>query len=122
MQGINRGDIFYADLNGTVGSEQAGIRLVIITQNEVGNKFSSTVIVVPLTKKIGLKIHQPTHYWLRKIGKLKFDSIALTEQIRVIDKRRLKQKIGVVNDKIMKEIDKKIIIALGISKGIFSNV
>ena len=118
MSKINRGDIFYADLNGTVGSEQSGIRPVIITQNEVGNKYSPTVIVVPLTRKLRLKIEQPTHYWLRPNGYIKYDSIALTEQIRVIDKRRLKQKIGVINDKVMQEIDKKIIVALGI-KNVF---
>lgn len=114
MREINRGDIFYAKLNGTVGSEQKGIRPVIIVQNDIGNKYSPTVIIVPLTRKLRAKIEQPTHYWLRPNGYIKYNSIVLTEQIRVIDKCRLKQKIGIINDKIMHEIEEKIIVALGI--------
>ena len=113
---INRGDIQYADLNGTIGSEQAGVRPVIIVQNNVGNKYSPTTIVVPLTKKVRLKINQPTHFWINPFGNIRFDSIVLTEQIRVIDKSRLKEKIGVMNDKAMQEIDNKILIALGLKQ------
>ena len=113
---INRGDIFYAGLDGTVGSEQSGIRPVIVVQNDVGNKYSPTTIVVPLTKKIRLKINQPTHLWINPFGNIRYDSIVLTEQIRVIDTSRLKEKIGKMNDKTMQEIDKKILIALGLKK------
>lgn len=113
---IYKGDIFYANLDGTIGSEQSGTRPVIVVQNDIGNKFSTTVIIVPLTKKLRFKINQPTHYWLRPFGNIKYDSIVLTEQIRVIDKRRLKQKIGIISKEIMQEIDEKMMIALGIEK------
>lgn len=111
---IYKGDIFYATLDGTIGSEQSGTRPVIIVQNNIGNKFSSTVIIVPLTKKTKFKINQPTHYWLKPFGNIRYDSIVLTEQIRVIDKCRLKQKIGIIKKEIMQEIDEKMMIALGI--------
>ena len=113
---MNRGDIFYANLDGTIGSEQSGIRPVIIIQNNVGNKYSPTTIIVPLTKKINFKINQPTHYLIKAFEKIKFDSIVLTEQIRAIDKTRLKEKIGIINKKTMQEIDVKILIALGLEK------
>ena len=113
---ITRGDIFYANLDGTIGSEQSGIRPVIVVQNDVGNKYSPTTIIVPLTKKVRLKINQPTHFWINPFGNIRFDSIVLTEQIRVIDKSRLKEKIGVMNDKAMQEIDNKILIALGLKQ------
>lgn len=111
---IKKGDIYYANLSGTVGSEQSGTRPVLIVQNDIGNKYSTTVIIVPLTKKIRRKINQPTHYWIRLFGKIKFDSIILAEQIRVIDKRRLREQIGFLDYKTMQEIDKKIKIALDI--------
>ena len=111
---INRGDIFYASLDGTTGSEQAGVRPVIVVQNDIGNKYSPTIIIVPLTKKVRLKYNQPTHYLLKQFGNIKFNSIVLTEQIRAIDKSRLKEKIGIINYKTMQEIDKRILIALGI--------
>ena len=113
---ITRGDIFYANLDGTIGSEQSGIRPVIVVQNDVGNKYSPTTIIVPLTKKVRLKINQPTHFWINPFGNIRFDSIVLTEQIRVIDKSRLKEKIGVMNNKAMQEIDNKILIALGLKQ------
>ena len=112
---VNRGDIFYADLSGTVGSEQSGIRPVIIVQNEIGNQCSSTVIVVPLTKEITTRLNQPTHYLLCPFGNLKYNSVVLAEQIRTIDKCRLKEKIGILKNKVMNEIDKRILIALGIN-------
>ena len=113
---ITRGDIFYANLDGTIGSEQSGIRPVIVVQNDLGNKYSPTTIIVPLTKKVRLKINQPTHLWINPFGNIRFDSIVLTEQIRVIDKSRLKEKIGIMNDKTMQEIDTKILIALGLKQ------
>lgn len=113
---ITRGDIFYANLDGTIGSEQSGIRPVIVVQNDIGNKYSPTTIIVPLTKKVRLKLNQPTHFWINPFGNIRFDSIVLTEQIRVIDKSRLKEKIGVMNNKVMQEIDNKILIALGLKQ------
>ena len=113
---INRGEIYYANLDGTIGSEQSGVRPVIIVQNDVGNKYSPTTIIVPLTKKVRLKINQPTHFWINPFGNIRFDSIVLTEQIRVIDKSRLKQKIGIINKKTMQEIDTRILIALGLKE------
>ncbi len=113
---IKRGNIYYAKLDGTVGSEQNGLRPVIVVQNDIGNQFSPTIIVVPLTSQIGFKMRQPTHCYLKAFGNIKYDSIVLTEQIRVIDRQRLKEKIGNINDKTMQEIDKKIMIALGIEK------
>ena len=113
---ITRGDIFYANLDGTIGSEQSGIRPVIVVQNDIGNKYSPTTIIVPLTKKVRLKINQPTHFWINPFGNIRFDSIVLTEQIRVIDNSRLKEKIGVMNNKAMQEIDNKILIALGLKQ------
>lgn len=113
---INRGEIYYANLDGTIGSEQSGVRPVIIVQNDVGNKYSPTTIIVPLTKKVRLKINQPTHFWINPFGNIRFDSIVLTEQIRVIDKSRLKKRIGIINNKTMQEIDNKILIALGLKE------
>lgn len=111
---VNKGDIFYANMNGTVGSEQSGTRPVIVVQNDIGNKYSPTIIIVPLTSQINLKMRQPTHYYLKAFGNIHHDSIVLTEQIREIDKQRLKEKIGNINHKIMREIDEKMMIALGI--------
>ena len=112
---IKRGDMFYADLSPVIGSEQGGIRPVIIIQNDIGNKHSPTVIAAAITSQTG-KTKLPTHI---EIGSgdsgLKSDSIVLTEQIRTIDKSRLKEKIGHVNDNI---IMNKINNALGVSFGL----
>lgn len=113
---IKRGDIFYANLDATIGSEETGVRPVIIIQNNIGNKYSPTTIVVPLTKEIRFKMNQTTHYFLSSFGNIKFDSIILTEQIRTIDKNRLEEKIGIINRKTMREIEQKILVALGIEK------
>ena len=112
---IKRGDMFYADLSPVVGSEQGGIRPVLVIQNNIGNKYSPTVIVSAITSKLG-KNKLPTHIELdsEEFG-LKSDSIILTEQIRTIDKSRLKEKIGHINDQtVMTKIDN----ALGVSFGL----
>lgn len=112
---IKRGDMFYADLSPVIGSEQGGIRPVLVIQNNVGNKYSPTVIVSAITSKLN-KSKLPTHIELgsEEYG-LKSDSIILTEQIRTIDKSRLKEKIGHINDtKVMSRIDN----ALGVSFGL----
>lgn len=107
---IIKGDIYYADLGTTIGSEQSGTRPVIVVQNNIGNKYSPTTIVVPLTTMN--KNQQPTHYILDPSCNIPYYSVVLAEQIRVIDKKRLKNKIGFLNKNIMKEIDNTIKIAL----------
>ena len=112
---VKRGDMFYADLSPVVGSEQGGIRPVLIIQNDTGNKYSPTVIAAAITSQMG-KTKLPTHIELgsEEYG-LKSDSIILTEQIRTIDKSRLKEKIGHIDDtKVMSRIDS----ALGVSFGL----
>ena len=102
---IKRGDMFYADLSPVIGSEQGGIRPVLIIQNDMGNKYSPTVIAAAITSQIN-KNKLPTHIEIdsEEFG-LKSDSVVLTEQIRTIDKSRLKEKIGHIDDeKIMDKI------------------
>ncbi len=108
---IKRGDIFYADLSPVVGSEQGGIRPVIILQNDVGNRYSPTVIVSAITSQIN-KAKLPTHVEIssEEYG-LNKDSVVLLEQVRTLDKRRLKEKIGHMTDEDMLKVD----IALKIS-------
>ncbi len=112
---IKRGDMFYADLSPVVGSEQGGIRPVLIIQNDTGNKYSPTVIAAAITSQTG-KNKLPTHI---EIGSndngLKSDSVVLTEQIRTIDKSRLKEKIGHITDTdVMNQVNN----AIGISFGL----
>ena len=112
---IKRGDMFYADLSPVVGSEQGGIRPVLIIQNDVGNKHSPTVIAAAITSQTG-KNKLPTHIEIGSTENgLKADSIVLAEQIRTIDKSRLKEKIGHINDEA---IISKINNALGVSFGL----
>ena len=112
---VKRGDMFYADLSPVVGSEQGGIRPVLIIQNDMGNKYSPTVIAAAVTSQIG-KNKLPTHI---EIGSetcgLKSDSVVLTEQIRTIDKSRLKEKIGHIDDST---VINKINEAIGVSFGL----
>lgn len=112
---VKRGDMFYADLSPVVGSEQGGIRPVVIIQNDVGNKYSPTVITAAITSKLG-KTKLPTHIAIgsQDVG-LKVDSVILAEQVRTIDKSRLKEKIGHIEDaNIMNQINN----ALGLSIGL----
>ena len=111
---ITKGDMYYADLGTNVGSEQNGTRPVVIIQNDVGNKYAQTAIIVPLTKIITNKVKQPTHCIISPTDNLKHYSVALTEQIRVIDKSRLKTKIGHLNKSQIKDLDKAITIALNL--------
>ena len=112
---VKRGDIFYADLSPVIGSEQGGIRPVIIIQNDIGNKYSPTVIVAAITSQIN-KAKLPTHVEIssEEYG-LNRDSVVLLEQIRTLDKKRLKEKIGHINDET---IINKINNALGVSFGL----
>ena len=98
---VKRGDIYYADLSPVVGSEQGGVRPVLIIQNDIGNKYSPTVIATAITSQIN-KAKMPTHIELdaNEYG-LSKDSVVLAEQIRTIDKRRLKEKIGHLDDALM---------------------
>lgn len=110
---MKRGDIFYADLSPVVGSEQGGVRPVIIIQNNVGNKYSPTVIVAAITSQIN-KARLPTHIEITAphFG-LPKDSVVLLEQIRTIDKKRLREKIGRFNEDMMERIDDGLRISLG---------
>ena len=112
---IKRGDMFYADLSPVVGSEQGGIRPVLIIQNDMGNKHSPTVIAAAITSQLS-KTKLPTHIEINpeKTG-LKEESVVLAEQIRTIDKSRLKEKIGHIDDE---KIISKINNALGVSFGL----
>ena len=100
---VKRGEIYYADLSPVVGSEQGGVRPVLIVQNDVGNKYSPTVIAAAITSQIN-KAKMPTHIEVdaSEYGLAK-DSVILLEQIRTIDKRRLKEKIGTVDNELMEK-------------------
>lgn len=112
---IRRGDIYYADLSPVVGSEQGGIRPVLIVQNDVGNRFSPTVIAAAITSQKD-KARLPTHIQLNSIGSgLARDSIVLLEQIRTIDKRRLKEHMGRLDDTSMSRVDHALQISFGLS-------
>lgn len=111
---IKRGDIYYADLSPVVGSEQGGVRPVLIVQNNVGNKFSPTVIAAAITSqqsKANLPTHIPLHANTSGLAK---DSVVLLEQVRTIDKQRLKEKMGSVDDASMDAINDAISISFGL--------
>lgn len=111
---IKRGDIFYANLSPVVGSEQGGVRPVLVVQNDVGNKYSPTVIVAAITSKIN-KAKLPTHIELNAhTYGLERDSVVLLEQIRTLDKARLLEKIGNTDSKTLREIDTALQISLGL--------
>ena len=111
---IRRGDIFYADLSPVVGSEQGGIRPVLIVQNDVGNKYSPTVIAAAITSQRE-KSKLPTHIQVNADGcGLSKDSIVLLEQIRTLDKRRLKEKMGEIPAETMQSVDSALSISFGL--------
>lgn len=120
---IKRGDVYYADLSPVVGSEQGGLRPVLIVQNDVGNRYSPTVIAAAITSKMN-KANMPTHIDVCRDAcalaedarGLARDSIILLEQIRTIDKRRLKEKIGHLDDTVMSRVN----YAIGVSFGLTS--
>ena len=111
---IKRGDIFYADLSPVVGSEQGGMRPVLIVQNDVGNKFSPTVIAAAITSQIN-KAKLPTHIEIsaQNYGLAK-DSVVLLEQIRTIDKKRLKEKMGHLDDPTMSNVESALSVSFGL--------
>ena len=110
---IKRGELYYADLSPVVGSEQGGVRPVLIVQNDVGNKYSPTIIAAAVTSQ-RTKAKLPTHIELtaKEYGLTK-DSVVLLEQIRTIDKRRLKERIGQLPSPIMKKVNNAILISFG---------
>ena len=112
---VKRGEIFYADLSPVIGSEQGGIRPVIIIQNDIGNRYSPTVIIAAITSQIN-KAKLPIHVEIssEEYG-LNRDSVVLLEQIRTLDKRRLKEKIGHMTEADMKKVDKALAISLNLS-------
>jgi len=112
----SRGDIYFADLNPVLGSEQGGFRPVLIIQNDIGNKYSPTVIVSAITSQIQ-KAKLPTHVELPvSISNLEKDSVILLEQIRTIDKRRLKKWVARLDKTIMNKVDEALLISLGLKE------
>ena len=109
---FKRGEIYVADLSPYVGSEQGGIRPVIILQNNLGNIFSPTLIVAPLTSRYK-KRNLPTHYLIEDVEELKTTSLVLLEQIKTIDKRRITEYIGQASKDDIKNIEKALTIGLG---------
>lgn len=125
---IKRGELYYADLSPVIGSEQGGVRPILIVQNDTGNKYSPTVIAAAVTSKIN-KAKLPTHIEIsaNEFGLIK-DSVILLEQIRTLDKRRLKERIGELSPLKMSKVNAALLISLGFDKpaasgsGIYKNV
>ncbi len=111
---VKRGELYYADLSPVIGSEQGGIRPVLVVQNDIGNKYSPTVIAAAITSKLN-KAKLPTHIELssKEYG-LEKDSVVLLEQIRTIDKSRLKEKIGELSSYKMNQVNRAMMISLGV--------
>lgn len=111
---IKRGEIYFAQLNPVVGSEQGGIRPVVVVQNDIGNQYSPTTIILAITSQIN-KAKLPTHIELTaETYGLERDSVILAEQIRTIDKARLKQRIAVLQEETMKKVDHAMLISLAL--------
>ena len=111
---VHRGDIYYADLSPVVGSEQGGIRPVLIVQNDVGNRFSPTVIAAAITSRKD-KTDLPTHIRLQAVGGgLAKDSIVLLEQIRTLDKQRLRERMGRLDEVSMNRVDQALQVSFGL--------
>lgn len=112
---IKRGDIYYADLSPVVGSEQGGVRPVLIVQNNMGNRYSPTVIAAAITSQ-QTKANIPTHILIEsELSGLSKNSVVLLEQVRTIDKKRLREKMGSINPGTMSKIDEAISISMGLS-------
>lgn len=114
---IKRGDIYYADLSPVVGSEQGGLRPVLIVQNDIGNRYSPTVIAAAITSRMG-KTRLPTHIdiYANEVGLAK-DSVILLEQIRTLDKRRLREKMGHLDGTVMERVNTAISVSFGLAGG-----
>lgn len=111
---IKRGELYFADLSPVIGSEQGGIRPVLIVQNDIGNKYSPTVIAAAITSRLD-KAKMPTHIELSQLEYgLERDSVVLLEQIRTIDKSRLREKIGEISEEKMNQVNRAMMISLGV--------
>ena len=112
---IKRGDIYYAELNPVIGSEQGGTRPVLIISNDIGNRHSPTVIVAAITSRVHTKAKLPTHTAIRDFEGLNKDSIILLEQIRTSDKKRLQEYIGMLSESEMARVDKALAISVSLN-------
>ena len=110
---VKRGDIFYADLSPVVGSEQGGVRPVLVVQNDVGNKYSPTIIVAAITSQMN-KVKLPTHVEVSADFGLPKNSVVLLEQIRTIDKKRLREKVGYTDEFFMKKVNEALLKFVGV--------
>ena len=116
---VKRGDIYYADLSPVVGSEQGGVRPVLIVQNDTGNRHSPTVIAAAITSQTG-KARLPTHISVSPLScGLPKESVILLEQVRTLDKRRLREKMGRLDDGVMRKVDSAIAVSLGLMPDTF---
>ena len=116
MKKILRGAIFYANLNPAIGSEQSGLRPVLIIQNDIGNQYSPTTIIAPITKQECKKDNLDTHVLIKQFDKIRPNSIVLLEQIRTIDKSRLKGFVCYIDEEDMYKVNKAICISLSLIK------
>jgi mRNA interferase MazF len=113
---IKRGEMYFADLNPVIGSEQGGIRPVLIIQNDIGNRYSPTVIVLAITSRIE-KAKLPTHVEAPMgLSGLKRDSVILGEQVRTIEKKRLRERLGQLPDQLMRQVDEAMRVSLGFAQ------
>ena len=110
---VKRGDIFYADLSPVGGSEQGGVRPVLVVQNDVGNKYSPTVIIAAITSQMN-KVKLPTHVEVSAEFGLPKNSVVLLEQIRTIDKKRLREKVGYTDEFFMKKVNEALLRSVGV--------
>ena len=110
---VKRGDIFYADLRPVVGSEQGGVRPVLVVQNDIGNKYSPTVIIAAITSQMN-KVKLPTHVEVSAEFGLPKNSVVLLEQIRTIDKKRLREKVGFTDEFFMKKVNEALLKSVGV--------
>lgn len=113
---IRRNEIYLANLGKTVGSEEKGVRPVLIVQNDIGNKHSPTTIIIPFTKRVETRNIIPTHIKIKAFGKMKCKATIMTEQIKVIDKKRLIKRIDVLPEKYISEVDRAIGIAIDLQE------
>lgn len=116
---VRKGDIYYADLTPVVGSEQGGVRPVLIIQNNMGNRHSPTVIVAAITRSCS-KHHLPTHVQLSSVHGLRQDSMVLLEQVRTIDRSRLREYIGRLNPSQLQFVDQALAVSFGMRQEAFS--
>ena len=116
VNNVRRNEIYLANLGHTVGSEERGKRPVLIIQNNLGNRYSPTTIVVPITKRVEEKYHIPTHIKIEPFGKMKFDATIMAEQIKVIDKRRLLNFIERLPKKYIKSVNNALKVAVDLQE------